>query len=300
MRKTSVITYKKTLGRTRQGNIRRSLVQLLVIMCSFVVTSCATTSGTQDEDEDLDSVGRVETGRNEVSVTVRYEKTAKENWIRGEEEYADESYVAAQKFYSYIRSKFPYSAFTPRAELRIADCLYARRRFVQSIDTYQNFVRLYSTHPKVPYANFQTAKAYHAQVPDDMFILPPSHEKDQGSIKRAAQALTNYVTRYPKDENIEEGKKLLREVRERLMRHEQYVADFYRKQGKMRAYVGRLEVIRRSFRDIGVTEELLFLIAETYAQLGEAEKLKSAVDELAEKFPESPLLAKGKALAVGK
>jgi len=277
-----------------------TLGRLLAISLIFSVASCATSSESQDDDDDLDSVGRVETGRNEVSVTVRYEKTAKDNWIRGEEEYADESYVAAQKYYSYIRSKFPYSAFTPRAELRIADCLYARRRYVQAIDTYQNFVRLYSTHPKVAYANFQTAKSYHAQVPDDMFILPPSHEKDQGSIKRAAQALRNYVTRFPKDKNIKEGNELLRNVRERLMRHEQYVADFYLKQGKKRAYVGRLEVIRRSFQDIGLNDELLFTIAKTYQQLGEEKKLKSAVDELAQKFPESPLLAKGRALIVKK
>ena len=84
------------------------------------------------------------------------------------------------------------------------------------------------------------------------------------------------------------------------MRHEQYVADFYRKQGKKRAYVGRLEVIRRSFRDIGLDDQLLYEIAELYHELGEEKKLKSAVDELAEKFPKSPLLAKSKALVSNK
>lgn len=275
----------------------------LVLRSSFLsllfcgLAACATTESSQDaDDKDLEGVGRIEQGRNEVRVSVEYKSTAKANWIRAEEEFVDESYLAAQKYYTYIRSKFPYSAFASRAELRVADCMFERRRYVEAVDTYQNFVRLYSTHPKVPYAYFMTAKAYHKQIPEDWFILPPSHEKDQGSVRRAAQALSAYVDRFPKDENIKIGKELLGAVRTRLMNHERYVADFYRKQGQNRAYVGRLEVIRSRFTDVGMTDELLFEIVEVYAALGESEKAAKAEAELGRRFAKSPLLSKAKAV----
>lgn len=245
-------------------------------------------------DDDLEGFGRVEHGRGETGVTVKYAATAKGNWIKGEEEFADESFLAAQKFYSYIRVKYPYSAFAPRAELRVADCAFQRKRYVEAVDAYQNFVRLHSTNPKVAYATLMIAKSYHEQIPEDWFILPPSAEKDQSSVRRAAVALGNYVSRFPADKSITEGKKLLANVRARLMAHERYVADFYRKQGRHKAYLGRLETIKNQFADVALSDGLLLEMIQVHAVLGQREKAKKIETEFAKQFANSSLLVRAR------
>ncbi len=258
------------------------------------LTGCASTSGATDEAEDADADdatggGRsAQRGRGEASVSVRYESTAKGNFERGEQEYADENYLAAQKYFQYIRAKFPYSAYATRAELRAGDCLYQRGRFLEAIDAYQNFVRLHATHEKVPYATLMTAKAHVEQIPSDWFLLPPSHEKDQAAVREAANALSAYVARYPSHDGIEEGRKLLGDVRRRLMDHERYVADFYATLEKPRARAGRLEVIRRDFADVGLDDALLLELAKAWADAGAPEEAASAAAELERSFPDSP------------
>jgi outer membrane protein assembly factor BamD len=246
--------------------------------------------------EELDEAIEPSKGRGEGSVSVTYAKSAAENWRRGEEEFADESYLAAQKYYSFIRSKFPYSSYAVRAELRIADCLFERERYLEAIDAYSNFQRLHPSHKQIGYAAFKVGLSYYEMAPSDWFMLPPSWEREQKEMRDAARALTAFVERHPNDPNHPRGVELLKEVRERLVKHERSVADFYKNIEKTRAYVGRLETIRAKYPDVGLDDELLLEIAEAYAELGEKEKAKQAVEELQAKFPSSKHLPRARAL----
>jgi len=246
--------------------------------------------GSDDEDEGLGSLS--DRGGNSIAVT--YGRTAKDNWARGERSFADDSFLAAQKYYRYIRVKFPYSAYAVRAELRIADCYFGRERYLEAVDAFQNFIRLHPTHHDVSYATLMTGKSYYEQIPTDWFFMPPAHEKDQASVRDAEMALRTYVERFSDDERIEEGRKLLVEVRMRLVEHERYVADFYEDQDKPRARVGRLEIIRSKFGDVALDDELLVEIAEVYAELGERAKVAAAVSELETKFPKSDKISDAK------
>jgi outer membrane protein assembly factor BamD len=249
-------------------------------------TKSAKSGGDYDQEETPRS-------KTEGAVTVSYGETPQDNWAKAEEEFKDENYLAAQKFYSYIRNKFPYSAFSTKAELRIADCLFERARFLEAIDAYSNFARLHPTHESVGYATFKVGASYYKQIPTDWFLIPPAYEKDQAAVKDAARALKTYVDRFPKDPSVEDGKKLLKEVRLRLVAHERAVADFYKRIDKPKAYAGRLEVIRRDFGDVAVDDELLFEVALAYAVLRDGPRTKQALDELKQKFPASPRNVEG-------
>jgi outer membrane protein assembly factor BamD len=246
-----------------------------------------------------ESVGAGAPGRGESAPSVSYEESAEGNWQKGEDAYADEEYLAAQRYYAYLKTKFPYSQYTLLAELRIGDCQYGRQRFLEAIDTFQNFVRMHPTHEKVPYAMFKVGMAYYNQIPTNFFLLPPAEEKDQAAVRDAERALRQYVDRFAGHENHKEASATLKEVREKLLAHERYVADFYKAQEKDLAYVGRLEVIHNEYADVGLDDRLLLEIAEVYARLGEAEKLKATVDELATKFPGSDRLGRARNLKAG-
>jgi outer membrane protein assembly factor BamD len=225
---------------------------------------------------------------------VTYAATAEENWRLAEEAFADEDYAVAQRYYSYIRNKYPYTSFAAPSSLRLGDCQFERERYIESIDSYQNFTRLYPTHEKVPYAMLRIGLSYYEQIPSDWFMLPPSEEKEQSAVRDAERALRDYVERFPEDEGQKQGKEVLTDVRKKLLAHERYVANFYKNIGKDRAYVGRLEVIRRDFKDVGVDDELLFDITAAWAGIGELDRAKSAAKELEEKFPSSPRIPEAK------
>ncbi|MBI4819064.1 MAG: outer membrane protein assembly factor BamD [Deltaproteobacteria bacterium] len=257
----------------------------------LLLGSGATASAEEDDDEPTP-----DRAPGESSVSVSYADTADENWARGEAEFADEDFLAAQKYFSYVRTKFPYSKHAVLADLRVADCLFARERFVEAIDAYQSFVRFHPTHEKVPYAMLRAGMSYCEQIPGDWFIIPPSHEKDQSPVRDAERALAAYVDRFPKDESHEEGKKLLAEVRRRLVRHERYAADFYRNAERPKAWAGRLEVIRKSYADVALDAALLAELTEAWLLADEPKRAKSAVDELITRFPQTPERARAEAL----
>lgn len=276
--------------------MRRAPFGMALLAVGLFVGCASSNDGGVDEDPNNPSA---QPGQGENAVTVTYESTAEGNFLKGEDAFKDEQYLAAQRYFGFVRTKFPYSRYAVQAELRVADCQFARERYLEAIDSYQNFVRLHPNHEKVPYASFKVGMAHHAEIPSEFFILPPAHEKDQAAVRDAARALESYLERFSDDENATEAKKVLDDVRRRLMAHERYVADFYKNLERERAYVGRLEVIRHDFADVGLTDELLLEITRAWARLGEAEKAKSAAKQLEEAFPKSKLVGEAKQAVAG-
>lgn len=249
--------------------------------------------------EDPDNPGALSSDRSEVMPSVTFAEGAEQNWKLGESAFEDEDYLAAQRYYSFIRTKYPYSQFAALADLRIGDCQFERGRFIEAVDSYQNFVRLHPTHERVPYALYRTGLAHYEQIPGDWFLMPPSEEKEQSAVRDAERALRDYVERFPTDPSFEDGKKLLVDVRKRLMAHERYVANFYRNLGKDRAYLGRLQVIRTKFQDVGLDDALLVEITGAHVRLGELKEAQAALQELEKAFPGSPRVAEARALVAG-
>lgn len=261
-----------------------------LLLTALGACAAGRSSRTRDVGEDWDGQLEEDTlarARTESSVTVTYAKTPQDNFARGEIEFGEENYLAAQKFYTFIRTKFPYSGLATRAELRIADCLYARQRWLESIDAYQAFTRAHPSHEAVGYAAYRIGAAYYEQIPSDWFLMPPSHEKDQATLRDAARALRAYVERYPKDPNQADGKKLLDDVRRRLVAHERSVADFYLTIDRPASAVLRLETIKREYAELVVDEPLLAEIAELWTRAERRERAERALAELETKYPRS-------------
>jgi outer membrane protein assembly factor BamD len=250
-----------------------------------------------DQLEDPDHAGALSTGRGENMPNVTFGESAEDNWKLGEAAFADEDYLAAQRYYSYVRTKFPYSQYAALSDLRIGDCQFQRGRHIEAIDSYQNFIRMHPTHERVPYALYRQGLSFYEQIPSDWFLMPPAEEKEQAQVRDAERVLRDYVERFPEDASIEDGKKLLTDVRKKLLAHERYVANFYKRLGKDRAYVGRLQVIRKTYPDVGLDDALLLEIAGVYSRLGEPQSVQDAVKEMETKFPKSQLLPEARSIA---
>ena len=261
---------------------------LIAFGLSAVALSCANRrSGPGARVEPLPGEAAIGLGRGETLPPFTPQKTAEKNWVAGEEAFKDEDYVLSARYYVFIRRNFPYSRYAVLSDLRLADVQYQRRKWLPAIDAYTNFSRLHPTHSQVPYALFRLSKAHYELIPSDWFFLPPTHEKDQSAARDTAKAFATYLKRFPEDTQAEEARKLQGEVRRRLLAHERYVANFYKRLGRVAGYIGRLEAIKTRFPDVGLNPELLLELVHAYAEARDKTRATQTLDELKSTYPDA-------------
>jgi len=221
------------------------------------------------------------------AANVKYADSAEANLDKGNAALANKSYIEAQRYFDFVKSKYPYLEVAKTAELRLADTDFEREKYIEARDRYTNFVKLHPTHPRVDYAAYRAALTHYKEMPSDFFLLPPSDEKDQGALKGAAISLNDFIRTYPGSEWQPEAKKTLADVRKRLADHELYVASFYEKRGRWPAVINRLNTVAHDYPDLGLDEKVYFGLYDAYSKLKDPDKAKEALRTLIARAPAS-------------
>ena len=66
---------------------------------------------------------------------VEYSVSAQKNYDKGLKQLDAKDWVAASKYFGFIKSRFPYSKFAVLAELRLADAQFGAEQFLEAIDS---------------------------------------------------------------------------------------------------------------------------------------------------------------------
>jgi len=220
-----------------------------------------------------------------VSAEVDFASDAKTNLDRGNEALRTHSYTEAEKYFDYVRTKYPFLDASKEAELKLADVDFEREQYTEAKDRYVNFAKLHPTHPRADYAAFRAAICYQKQMPGDFFLVPPSYEKEQTAIRNTLTSMQEFVKNYPLSTYAPQAKKIINEVAGRMARHELYVADFYEKRDRWAAVIGRLENIVNKYPGVGYDESALFRLHDAYLKLKDTERAREALKKIIERFP---------------
>ncbi len=212
--------------------------------------------------------------------TVAYFPDAEGNLQAGLKAMQNKSFDEAETYFEYTRTKYPYVDAATEAELGLGDADFARDKFIEARDRYNNFVRLHPTHVKVDYAAFRAAITHYKEIPSDFFVLPPSAEKDQVEVRNARIALGDFLRLSPSSQYAVEARKTLDEVRRRLADHELYVAEFYAhpNRKKWRGVVTRLQGLEKNYSGLGFDEKVAFGLHEAYVQLEDYDNARAALE----------------------
>jgi outer membrane protein assembly factor BamD len=210
---------------------------------------------------------------------------AQHNLAKGNEAMRTKSYLDAEKYFEYVKTKYPYLDASKEAEIRLADIDFERERYSEARDRYENFVKLHPTHPKVDYAAFRAALTHYQDVPSDFFILPPSREKDQTEVKAAYKSMGEFVRIYTQSAHLPEAKKILDDTKRRLAEHELYVAEFYAKRNKWPAVANRLETVASKYSGVGYDERVLFELHDVYTKMKDKGRAEDALRKIISRFP---------------
>lgn len=217
-----------------------------------------------------------------------YAAAAEENLRLGNEALENKDFLRAQKYFEYVRSKFPYQEAAREAELKLADVEFAREAFPEAREAYQSFIKLHPTHPKVDYAAYRSALTHVEDYPSEFFALPPSEEKDQGEIQAALLAMEEFRRQYPNSEFADEAKAHAEDARRRLAEHELYVARFYQKRERWKAVAQRLESLLRRYPGTPLEEQALFDLHTAYVRLNDPKKAEETLRQVLKRLPGTP------------
>jgi outer membrane protein assembly factor BamD len=223
----------------------------------------------------------------EATKPITYSLTAKQNYEKGLAELKDENYPEALKYFQFVKQKYPFSKYAVLADLAMADAQFARGSYPEAIDSYKAFARLHPTHEKVEdgWTAFKVGESYFKDMPDDIWLLPPSYEKDQSAVMDALRELTDFAKKFPDSKYLKRADELRRQVLQRLVDHEVYVARFYLGGDHPKAAALRLEGALRRYPGSGREPELLFALGETYLHMGDAPRAKETFQRVVSEYP---------------
>jgi outer membrane protein assembly factor BamD len=246
---------------------RLLLISTLVLACAAAILACGG--------------GKAGTG------AVEYSVSAQKNYDKGMEELERKDWLAASKYFAFIKTRFPYSKFAVLAELRLADAELGAEAFIEAIDSYRLFIKFHPTHEMVAngYAAYKIGEGFAAQLGGDFWLFPPSYEKDQSSTEDAATELKTFLDKYPDSPYRQKAQKILEQVGKRLADHEWYVARYYWDRGKPMATVLRLRRLLERYRGVGYDEEALWLLGRAYIVVEMKDRAKTTLQELVAKYP---------------
>ena len=232
-------------------------------------------------------------------VTGAEASNAAKAYEKGQDEKKSQNPLEATRFFEYVRNNFPYSQYAALAQLAIADMAFERDDWTLAATQYQDFVKSHPSHPKADYAAFRVGQAYFNDRPSDVFLLPPSHEKDQAPVRQALEALNRFVNGYPKSDLVPKARQMIHDCRELLAAHERYVAEFYWKREQWKGAAGRFMALADTYGDLSdgkVHGFSLWRAAQAYRNAKNPAEERKALQRLVQEAPQDPHRADAEAL----
>ena len=176
----------------------------------------------------------------------------------------NDQYLNALEKLKTIRNKFPYSRYFAEAQLRIADVSFLQDSFGEAAAAYESFRDLHPKHEKTAYAMFRIGESYSNDAPGNV-------ARDQSSAKKAEEAYTEFLKRFPTDPQADAARKNLAKARSTMAQKELYIGNFYLKQDQLDSAKRRFEKLIATYPD---TEEA----RAARDRLGEVERARKNGD----------------------
>lgn len=209
--------------------------------------------------------------------TLTYTEDARRAYEEALEAFRDKDWESARPLFNEVIKLFPDSRFARLSELRLADIDFAQEKYTDAITSYRKFATTYRTDREVEYARYRLAKALFFDI-EDTIIQPPAEERDQGTTQDAHRELRGFLRAFPRSRYRRDVEYMFEVVTGRLVRHELYVARYYRKKDNFEAAVARIDYALKQFPNSGLDPEALVLKGETLMMMNRKTDAKTVFE----------------------
>jgi outer membrane protein assembly factor BamD len=214
-------------------------------------------------------------------------------WERGTQELSRRHWLTGREYFRELMDSYPQSQYRADAKLGLADTYLGEgsaESRVLAINEYREFLSYYPTHRRADYAQFKLGMAYYYQM--------HGPDRDQTETDEAIAELTRFVEQYPRSELIEEGRKRLREARDRKSDADYRVGYFYLRTQKFPpAAIDRFNAILKNDPEYTRRDAVYFYLAEALIKMKREAEALPYLDRLISEFEVSEHLEDAKKLA---
>jgi len=235
---------------------------------------------------------------------------AEELFERGSKSMYSGNFRNAIRYYEGLEARYPFSNQAKQAQINLIYCYFKNGDPDSTADAATQFERENPTHPRVDYAlymrglaNFSPQhKSYHRLFGVDLAKRPPVRARE--SFSAFSRLLQRYpesiyaedarqrlifllLQRYPESIYAEDARQRLIFLRNRLAKHENYVADYYFKRGAFVAALNRATFTMETYDGAPAVADSLFIIVGSYEKLGMQDLATETRRVLVENYPDA-------------
>ncbi len=195
-----------------------------------------------------------------------------------EELKAGDVLFAAKKF-NEAEILFPQSEVAPRAALMAAYSYYSQNYYGDAIAELERYLKIYSNHKDVVYAEYLMGLSYYEQIVDE--------KKDLKSLLSSKEIFLGIVKKYPNTDFAIDAEFKIGLVDTILAAKEMYVGRYYFDRNKWIASINRFKFVIDNYETTVYVEEALHRLVEIYFILGLEEESKKYANLLGYNYQSS-------------
>jgi outer membrane protein assembly factor BamD len=197
--------------------------------------------------------------------------------------------IGSLKKFQELKANFPDNPpYTLWAELKIGDCHFLKKEYVEAIAAYEEFKKIHPTHEEMPYVQYQIGMSH--------FKQKLSLDRDQTAMKKALSSFEYLSANYPPSLFTEKAKEKIEICRKQLANHEFYVGNYYYKQKNYGAASQRFQELLVNFPKMANEDEILFLLGKSYLELDQDDKARKVLSRILDEHPQSSHSSEAKRL----
>jgi len=179
-----------------------------------------------------------------------------------------------------FKARFANTSLAQEAELKIGDAYYDKKDYLLAAESYNAFIRLHPTNPKVDYAHYRMGAAYLKESPKAI-------DRDQEYLDNAIDHLSFVVKRYPNSAYFDLAARDLYEALRRVARRHFYIGRFYYRTHEYIACLSRFEEVVQNYPKSGLADRSLYMMTDANLKLGRLDDARMAFSKLSVEYPES-------------
>ncbi len=198
----------------------------------------------------------------------------------------DEEYDEARKLLLEVKNRDLTHKYAPIAQLKIAETYEKDEDYETAINEYRRFLRLYPEHTDAPYAQYQIAMIYFRQI--------EGPDKGAGGARKAMEEFQKLLRLYPRNPYREAAQLRIKKCKNLIAEYEFLVGKFYYKKDSYRAAIGRFKDLLKNFPEYKHIDQVLYLTASSYYELGKKKEAEKYAQDLLNRFPNTEWADKAK------
>ncbi len=168
--------------------------------------------------------------------------TAQELYEAGVDAMNATDYYAAVEYFEKLKDRYPFSKYTPKAEIGLGDAYYLAGYYQDAMDAYVEFESMHPRHPEVPYVLFQIGVSGYKTF--------TSIDRPQLPVAEGLQYLYKLKEGFPDSKYAPAADDYILKCRRILAERELFVADFYLRTDKYGGAWQRFQFVVDNFADI--------------------------------------------------